>query len=102
MAKTWPKWTFLEGWRLQLTILLETYLVLFVHPIAFPQVGAAAGAQGCSGFYMVGVIPFYKASKNKYILFFVHLFSYNFQKPADPPTCGSSDVICTAVQCTTV
>eukprot|EP01050_Picozoa_sp_SAG11_P066279 SAG11_NODE_46633_length_135_cov_22.166667_1_plen_34_part_01 len=31
MAKTWPKWTFLEGWRLQLTILLETYLVLFVH-----------------------------------------------------------------------
>eukprot|EP01050_Picozoa_sp_SAG11_P011387 SAG11_NODE_1204_length_5531_cov_3.137518_2_plen_64_part_00 len=24
-AKTWPKWTFLEGWRLQLTILLETY-----------------------------------------------------------------------------
>ena len=73
-AKTWPKWTFLEGWRLQLTILLETYLVLFVHLIAFAQMGAAAGAQGCSGFYMVGVIPFYKASKNKYILFFVYLF----------------------------
>ena len=47
------------------------YLVLFVHLIAFAQMGAAAGAQGCSGFYMVGVIPFYKASKNKYILFFV-------------------------------
>eukprot|EP01050_Picozoa_sp_SAG11_P011785 SAG11_NODE_1272_length_5334_cov_11.636676_6_plen_82_part_00 len=73
-AKTWPKWTFLEGWRLQLTILLETYLVLFVHLIAFAQMGAAAGAHGCSGFYMVGVIPFYKASKNKYILFYTNIF----------------------------
>ena len=50
---------------------IQLYLVLFVHLIAFAQMGAAAGAQGCSGFYMVGVIPFYKASKNKYILFFV-------------------------------
>ena len=68
-ARTWPKWTFLEGWRLQLTILLETYLVLFVHLIAFPQMGAPAGAQ-LDG----GVIPLYTASTNTYILFFVYLF----------------------------